>query len=250
MNITINISVVPGREYQVSSPQLASISVLYNGMQIGGTGYNNRFIALAGVNTLVIVSNAALTGTVTVTEYMRNFYDPLDGQGGVVAFNEKWTGIYGFRPEWMGAVGNRLVTFIAGIPYIHNGPKNTFYEYVQDSVVAFPHNEAGNVIKTYDAFAMEGITPDNVHVRTEVPYVQSSDLVAGDFSNKEGVKYAAIYRDRLSPNTSGTVIDKLYKGDPMRGEVGKFQVVFSQPSSIKSWKFVNINYTPSTGQKV
>lgn len=250
MNTTINISVVPGREYQVSSAQLDSISVIYNGMQIGGAGYNNRFIALTGVNTLTIVSNTTITGSITVTEYMRNFYDPIDGQGGVVAFNEKWTGVYGFRPEWMGSVGNRLVTFVAGIPYIHNGPKNTFYGSVQDSIVAFPHNEAGNVIKTYDAFAIEGTTPSNVHIRTEVPYLQSSDLIANDFSDKEGVKYAAIYRDRLSPNTAGTVVDKLYKGDPIRGELGKFQVVFSQPSSVKSWKFVNINYTPSTGQKV
>lgn len=250
MNITVNISTIPGREYQVSSPQLASISVFYNGMQIGGNGYNNRFIAVTGVNTLSIVSNVQITGSITVTEYMRNFYDPIDGQGGVVAFNEKWTGVYGFRPEWMGAVGNRLVTFIAGIPYIHNGAKNSFYGSVQDSIVAFPHNEAGNVIKTYDAFAIEGATPDNVHIRTEVPYVQSSDLITDDFSSREGVKYAPIYRDRLSPNTTGNVVDKLYKGDPMRGEIGKFQVVFSQPSSLKSWKFVNINYTPSSGQKV
>lgn len=103
MNTTINISTIPGREYQVSSPQLSSISVYYNEMQVGGNGYNNRFIAVTGVNTLSIVSNVQLSGSITVTEYMRNHYDPIDGQGGVVAFNEKWTGIYGFRPEWMGA---------------------------------------------------------------------------------------------------------------------------------------------------
>lgn len=250
MNTTINISVIPGREYRISSPSLATLQVFYNNMLVAGTGLNNRFVALAGVNTLTLVSNTTITGSVTVTEYLRNFYNPIDGQGGVISFKERWLGIYGFRPEWMTSVGNRLVTFLGGIPYIHSGAKNTFYGQRQDSVVAFPHNEGGNTVKVYNTLAIEGDTPDRVHVRTERPYIQSSDLVKSEFRNKEGVPYAAIYRDRLSPNVTGTYESKLLTGDRMRGDLAKFQVVFSQPSTEKQVKFVDVNYNASTGQSV
>lgn len=250
MNTTINISVVPGREYRISSANLSTLQVYYNNMLVAGANLNNRFVALAGVNTLVIVSPTVISGTITVTEYLRNFYNPQDGQGGMLAFNERWLGIYGFRPEWMGSVGNRLVTFLGGIPYIHSGAKNSFYGQTQDSVVSFPHNEGGNTIKVYNTLAIEGDTPDRVHVRTEKPYVQSSDLVSSEFRTKEGVPYAAIYRDRLSPNVTGTYESKLLTGDRMRGDLAKFQVVFSQPSTQKQVKFVDINYNQSTGQTV
>lgn len=245
---------VPGREYQVTSAQIAQMAVFYNGQQIGGTGYNGRFIAVSGVSNLELVSNEQIIGSIRVTEYLRNLYNINDGQGGTWAFQpdaQKWISQYTYVPESFSMVGNRLVTFKAGNIYIHNSTTyNRFYGQTSDSVVAFPHNEGGNTIKYYKSIAVEGDTPSRVHVRTEVPNVQSSDLVPNDFKNKEGVKYAPLYRDRLSPNVSGTVIDKLYKGDRIRGEIGKFQVVFSQPSTEKQVKFVDINYDPSTGQTV
>lgn len=250
MNTIVNISVVAGREYKISSPELANIQVYYNGMLVAGPALNNRFVATHGASSVTIVSSTQLTSSLTVSEYLRNIYDPNDGQGGVVSFREKWLGGYGFRPEWFGTVSNRLVTFLSGVPYIHNGAKNSFYGQVQDSSIAFAHNEAGNVVKTYRAASVEGDTPDRIHVRTEKPYTQSSDLVTADFEDKEGVKYSPILRDRLSPNTAGTVIDKLYKGDLVRGEIAKFQVVFSQPSTEKNVNFVNIHYDKSIGQIV
>lgn len=250
MNTIVNISVVVGREYKISSPELANIQVYYNGMLVAGPNLNNRFIAAHGASSVTIVSSAPLTGSFTVSEYLRNFYDINDGQGGVIAFREKWLGGYGFRPEWFGTVANRLVTFLSGVPYIHNGAKNTFYGQVQDSVITFPHNEAGNAIKLYRATSIEGDTPDRVHVRTEKPYTQSSDLISADFKNKEGVMYSSVLRDRLSPNTTGTAADRLYKGDLIRGEIAKFQVVFSQPSTEKNVNFVNIHYDKSIGQTV
>lgn len=89
-----------------------------------------------------------------------------------------------------------------------------------------------------------------MHVRTEVPYKQSTDLIPSDFDFKEGVLYAPIYRDRLSPNVAGSYEAKMFSGDKIRGEIAKFQVVFSQPSTKKEVKFVNINYDQSKGQTV
>jgi len=241
---TINISVQAGKEYFVTLP--ANVTASYNGQAIG-----QYFIAVEGVNTITLNSASVASGSITVTEILRNFYEPYDGYGGVWCFQpsvDKWTSLYSFRPEWMSSVGNRLVTFKSGKPYVHNSAAyNTFYGQAYDSVLAFVHNEAGNITKTYMAVSVEGDTPDIVHVRTEVPNVQSSDVRAADYEIKEGVKYASVLRDRLSPNTPGTVNDKLMKGDRMRGEIAKFLVLFSQPVTKKVLKLFNIVFNASRG---
>jgi hypothetical protein len=243
MTTIINISVNPGREYRITLP--AGVTASYNGEAI-----SSYFIAVEGVNTLTLSSNSVESGSITVSEILRNFYEAYDGYGGVWCFQpslDKWTSMYSFRPEWMSIVGNRLVTFKSGYPYIHDGTYNTFYGQTYDSVLAFVHNESGNSTKVYESLSIEGDTPDLVHVRTEVPYVQSSDLRSADFRINEGVKYAPILRDRLSPNTAGTYDQKVYAGDMVRGDIGLFQGVFFTPSTKKIWKFVNLGFIPSRG---
>lgn len=253
MVATVNISVTEGREYLVTAP--AGITIKYNNEVVTST-----FIAVASVNQVLVLSDSPTTGSITVTEIVRGYYEPYDAQGGTWAYQpglDKWFTQYSFRPEWMTLVGNRLVTFKDGKPYIHTGTYNTFYGQAYDSVLAFPHNEAGNVIKSYQSISIEGDTPDLVHHRTEVPYVQSSDLryasfdqatqMNGDFRIKEGVSYATILRDRLSPNTSGSYDQKVMTGDKMRGEVGKFQVVYNTPTTKKELKFANVGFIPSLG---
>lgn len=255
MTITITIAVTTGKEYQLSSPSMSTISVYYNGVQVGGVGYNNRFIAVDGVSNITIISIADLTSTITVTEYLRNLYDFNDGQEAVLAYQptiNKWTSKYSYAPESFSMVSNRLATFKKGNVYIHESQiYNTFYSVTYDSIIAFPHTEGGNSIKSYDSIAIEGSVPDKVHIRTENPNLQSSDLVAGDFRSIEGVWYSPLYRDRLSPSTGSSDYNvNLYKGEKIRGDVAKFQIVYSQPTYMKQLKFIDINYDPSRGQSV
>lgn len=244
MVATINITVTEGKEYLVTAP--AGITVRYNGEVVTST-----FIAVASVNQILALSDSVQSGQIVVTEVQRGYYEPYDAQGGVWAYQptiDKWTTQYSFRPEWMTLVGNRLVSFKAGSPYVHDSATyNTFYGQAYDTVLAFPHNEAGNIIKSYQSFSIEGDTPDLVHNRTEVPYVQSSDIRLDEFRIKEGVNYATILRDRLSPNASGSYDQKVVTGDKMRGEVGKFQVVYTNPTTKKELKFANIGFIPSIG---
>lgn len=254
MQVSITILIIPAREYLITSSSIPAVNVYYNGVQVGGAGLNGRFIAVQGITTLQVESGVNITGSITVKEVLRNIYNLNDGQGGTWCYQprvEKWTSQYTYMPESFAMAGNRLVTFKNGNLYIHNSSAyNTFFGQAYDSAIAFPHNEGGNVIKTFDNIAIEGNAPELTHIRTEVPNVQSSDLAAADYDNREGVQYSSIYRDRLSPNTAGTVLDKLYKGDRMRGEIAKFILVYNQPTTLKELKFVNINFTPSTGQTV
>lgn len=244
MVATVNISVIEGREYLVTAP--AGVTVRYNGEVVTST-----FIAVSSVSQVLLVSATSISGDITVKEILRSYYEAYDNQGGVWAYKpsiDKWVSRYSFRPEWMSLVGNRLVSFKGGFPYVHNSTAyNNFYGQSYDSALAFVHNEATNSTKAYTALSVEGDTPELVHVRTEVPNVQSSDIRYDEFEVKEGVKYAPILRDRLSPNDTGTYDQKIQTGDRMRGEVGLFQGVFFTPSTKKLWNFVNIGFIPSRG---
>lgn len=247
----ISVNITPYKEYKISAP--AGIEVYYYGQKVGGTGTANLFVAMPGISTLTLLSNTAITGSVTLTEILRSYYEPYNGQGGLWAFQSdlnKWVSQYSFRPEWMCMVGNRLVTYRGGKPFIHTGAFNTFYGQVFDSVVALAHSEAGNTIKTYQSIAIEGDTPDRVHIRTEVPYVQSSDLTGAEFTVKEGVKYSEILRDRLSPNATGGFNEKVMTGDVVRGETAKAMAVMTGANTKKEIKFIDIQFLPSTGQTV
>jgi len=245
---TISISVLPDRLYKITGP--AGVDAYYSNKKVLGAGANPYFIA-NDTTSLIVESAGALSGNVQVVELLRSYYDAYDGQGGTWAYQQgidRWVTHFSFRPEWISQVGNRLVTFKAGKPYVHNSATtNRFYGVDYDSVIAFSHSEAGNFTKVYNAMSVEGDTPDLVHVRTEKPNVQSSDLRSADFAINEGVRYGAILRDRLSPNTSGSYEDKLVRGDKVRGEVALFQAVFTQPLVSKVLKFFNISFTLSRG---
>jgi len=109
----------------------------------------------------------------------------------------------------------------------------------------------------YTNMAINGDTPDLVHVRTEVPNVPSSDVRAdtysaqtrmnGEFMVKEGVSYAPILGDRLSPSMDGTGNGKLQFGDDMIGEIGMFQLAYRARNSQRILKLFNIGFIQSRG---
>lgn len=247
---TISAALSQDLTYKITCDQ--SVEVFYMGQKVYGSGVNGCFIASTS-DDLLVQSDALLTSVLYVTQIMTNFYDPYDGTGGVYAYQNaasRFTSKYGFRPEWMNNVGGRLVSFKDGMPYIHNGPINTFYGTVQASAIAGVHNEAGNTVKVYESVGIEGDTPTRMHVRTEVPYVQSTDVVDSEFVMKEGVSYAGIKRDRLSPNVTGGYNLAMWKGDKMRGEVAKFIVYYLSAAAKRALKFVNLGFDGSAGQTV
>lgn len=252
MEVTVNITVTPYRLYKISGLD-EGVDVYYSDEKVGGSGTNNVFIAREGVETLTLISDEVVEGTLTLTQLVRAYYEPYDGQGGVWAYQPakaRWSSSYPFRPEWISACGNRLVTFKSGKPYVHNGENNLFYGQRFDSVICCVHNEGGNTVKVYKSFAVEGDAPNIVHFRSESPNVQSSDLAGADFVVKEGVNYAPILRDRLSPNTTGTYNEKVYKGDPVRADVAKIMQVYTEPEDLVGSKYTDIEFENSLGQSV
>jgi hypothetical protein len=247
MTTLVTISVLPDRLYYIELP--AGVDAYYNDVKVGGSGTDNIFISVDGVNEIRLESSLALTDSFDLVELQISYYDIYDGQGGVWCFQseaQKWTARYSFRPEWMSNVANRLVSFKDGKPYIHNGPYNEFYGVLYDSVIAAVMNE-GAEVNTFKGIGITGSTPDSVHFRTESPNVQSSDLIKDEFRIKEGISYADILRDRLSPNVTGDVYKKLKSGDNMRGDVLKFMYIHRQPEALKSLSEIEVVFNPSSG---
>lgn len=243
------IPVTPGNMYYFDT-LWRETTVTYNGQDLYTNPY---FIAVPGVTQVLIQSNTQFSGTFTLCDIMRCYYEAYDGNGGVVSYSQpidKWVTKYSFIPEWMSNVGNRLVSFKNGNLYVHDGAYNSFYGSNYDTILVGVHNDDGNTIKVYDSIGIEGDTPAMVHIRTEVPNVQSTNVLSSEFTIKEGVKYAAILRDRLSPNPAGTYDQKMVKGDKIRGEVGKFMVVYRPNGNKTEMKFINLGFNKSTGQTV
>ena len=242
--VSIVFEIEDGQEYVVSKP--AGVTATYNNETVTDT-----FVGIQGITNVVFTTTGALSDSVSLTKIFRSYYDIQDNQGCVWAYQpgiDHWSSQYTFQPDCMSMVNNRLKKKKNGIPYTHdNAVLNTFYGNTYDSTLVFVHNEAGNIIKGYYTFSVEGDVPDVVHVRTEVPYLQSSDIRKSDFVIKEGVSYSSIYRDRLTPGMSGLVEERLKMGQDMRGEVARFQLMYTKPTIKKVLKFCNIGFTPSRG---
>jgi hypothetical protein len=58
--------------------------------------------------------------------------------------------------------------------------------------------------------------------------------------------YSEIFRDRVSPNATGTADEKMYTGDKMRGQYANMSLVWATPSNFVI-RFVNANVKDSIG---
>lgn len=139
-----------------------------------------------------------------------------------IAFSEesgRWSHTSSHTPEWFSKTGDQLLTFRGGVLFMHDASTvGNFYGVDYPAWISLLFNEQPNTVKRLQGVSLEASAkPSYIHVRTEEPNVQSSDLVASDIETEEGIFSSSILRDRLSPNTPGTVTDKLFRGDEMRG---------------------------------
>ena len=186
-------------------------------------------------------------------------YDIWDGQAKTLVYKypmDSWHAPMGFLPEYYVVIGNDLYSFKDGKIHQHNaGPGyNNFYGVPQKSRIAIIGNQEQSLVKIWESLAIEcNLVPDYVHLRTESPNVQSSDLVNDEFRSWENIWYAGILRDRLTPTLMNkTVVERLHYGDNMRGPAIRILLewdVNTAQNNIQI-KFVNLTYIDSQGYKL
>ncbi len=143
---------------------------------------------------------------------------------------------------------NNLYSFKNGLSYLHNQSQigyNTFFGVNYKSKIAFVSNIQPNVPKTYDNLGVQSnIKPDFVYIYNEYPYTQSTDLYADIISEREGIWYSTIKRNKLP---TGVINYGLLSGEKIRGVAVYILMEFTVDTIPLELKFVNIGSSISSG---
>jgi hypothetical protein len=184
-----------------------------------------------------------------------NRFDISDNLAKTVVFNlseNKWISDYQFMGEQYDYFDNRFFGFKNGAPYEFNtntSTWNTWFGTQYPVRVCWVVNKPLSGLKDMSEIVMESsVAPDFTVVYTTLPNTQITDLINTDYVNQEGILYARLFRDRLSPNATGTPDQKLMTGDILISQIPQIMAEFQQYSSIIYINFVDVGFNLSRGQ--
>lgn len=185
-----------------------------------------------------------------------NRFDIYDQLGKVMSFmfqENKWGNNYEALPEWSEYLENKLYTFKNGDLYVHDNDTvnwNRFYGVNYPIRICFTGNLNPSAIKVLGSIALESnAIPDFTVAMTTFPNTQITDLAADDYTDMGGVYDATFFKDRLSPNSTGTADERLYTGDDLTDYVFYIMCEWQQYESLFFINFGDIGYDYSRGNK-
>lgn len=184
-----------------------------------------------------------------------NLFNIYDGQAKTMAYKidmNKWVPPYSYTAESICNESNLLYGFKGGNAWLMNdensGTFNTFFGVSYSSMVMFAANVFPNSLKEYQGINVEtDLEPASCYLMSNYPWLQITDLISTDFSDLEGVFYASIFRDRLSPQFTDPN-QALYYGDPITTKAPLIQLTFTA-SQLFHLKYVNVGYQLSAGHR-
>ncbi|MCA9339280.1 MAG: hypothetical protein KDA17_00040 [Candidatus Saccharibacteria bacterium] len=183
-------------------------------------------------NDLYLLHMGIEYNSVALEDYVKGTLDPHIIRGNsVLAFSEplkRWVAEYLFAPTWIDQIRGLIVSWSVSSMYTHNNEtKNEFYGVATPSTISFPVNKNPSSVKAFAAVIVEANTPpDWVHIQVKHPYLQSSDIEDEEFEDREGVYYAQIKLDRLTPGFGGNYLAAMNSGDSMRGRVANIAIQY------------------------
>lgn len=195
---------------------------------------------------------------------IKNRFDIYDGQPKIVIFKtqqNKWTGAYKFTADCFSTLGQKFYGFKVGNLYLHNEDFTSFnvvYGTQLPQRICLPINAINpSVIKDVMNIALEGNgnIPNYTVLYSEYPNIQITDLASTDtnadgspkWENKEGVVSASFFKDRLSPNISGTAVQKMLEGDLINSATPMCMVEWQIYDSQLIINFINVGVLVSSG---
>jgi len=232
--IYITCSAFPGTVTVSHAQKQVATYTVTNGSSIEVT--NGGYVAIAEDQPFIILTSHNTDITVNFRVYQANLHVFDDNKRKTISFDEKnnrWSSQYTYYPDGWASVGNMLLSFKNGKVYKHNSANsyNTFYGKYNPSIVCAVHNEPSDQVKIYTHVSVEGTNaPSYLHLRTERPFVQSTDVYESEFLQKEGVFNAPIMRDRLSQGTT-SYEQNMIKGDLVRGQIAKAHLEFNEQTT-------------------
>lgn len=195
----------------------------------------------------------------SVPSYATSIIDRFDifdelGKTMFYKFEEnQWGCNHEFMGEWYDYIENTMFGFNNGYLYIHNNNTtnwNTFYGTQYPIRICTTGNLNPSALKQLNNIAIESnVVPDFTVAMTDYPNTQITDLTADDYTDEEGIFYATFFKDRLSPNATGTADEKMRNGDDLTSMVIKCMLEFQQYESLVYINFVDLGYSVSRGSK-
>lgn len=165
----------------------------------------------------------------------------------------KWGSVYEWLPEWTEYLADKLIAFKNGLTHTHNTNTtnwNTFYGTEYPIRLCITGNLNSSMLKDLNNISVESsVAPTGTVALTEIPNQQITDLELTDYTDQQGVYYAVFFRDRLSPNASGTADQKLYTGDQLTDFAIFVMIEMQQYEGLEWVQFINIGYNQSKGQR-
>ena len=184
-----------------------------------------------------------------------NRFDMSDGLAKTVTFNiqeNKWISDYQFIAEQYDYFDNRMFGWENGALYEFNSNSslwNTWFGQQYPVRICWVLNKPLSGLKDMAEIVIEGSqAPNFTVIYTTLPNTQITDLTSSDFTNQEGILYARILRDRLSPNATGTADQKLNTGDVVLSQIPQIMTEFQSYESIIYVNFVDVGFNLSRGQ--
>ena len=239
-----------------SSTNVADYSGVIVTRNLEATGFEPKLSIIAEVSTDVYVEGPEYTWFVAV-DYVRvlstvtNQFTPgtfLPAE--TLTFNEsdnRWKSFWSFYPEWMDSFGVKLVSWVGGQLQIHNvnNSYGNFYGIFYPAQLDVVGNAEAMKVKTLLTIGENATHPwEAYEITTEAddmhPNGQLSESAFQDFVMKEGVYYAPVLRDALTPN----IANPLIQGEPMKGRTAKFKLKNIMQIFTKMFTF-NINWIAS-----
>lgn len=190
----------------------------------------------------------------TYASSIQNRFVLYDGQPKTMIFKyeeNRWMGAYQWLPDMLENVGKTLFGFKSGSLYLFNenaDSYNTIFGVQYPQRICFVANIEPSAIGDLFNIAIEGNSVPNYSVAYSVyPWEQITDLIDTDYTTLEGIQDAKWFRDRLSPNATGTADEKLYKGDVVKSATLLIMLEFQEYDTQLSINFVNIGVEVSQG---
>ena len=215
---------------------------------------NELMVSLPALTT---TNNLLPSYSNTIPSYatsINNYFDPYDKLAKTVTFNNeknKWISTFQFLPEWMELVNTDVFMFKNGVLWKKEADLtnyNTFFGVQQPLRLAFTPNSNPSEVKDVANLGIESnLPPDYSVIMSDYPNQQITDIVASEFTQKEGVWYAAVPRDRLSPNSSGTAFERSLVGDFVKSVTPLICLEWQKYNGLLEVDFVNVGCLTSKG---
>lgn len=184
-------------------------------------------------------------------------FDIWDGQAKTIAFKigngfePFWQAAYTYSPEWLSSLQNELYVWKNGLLYRMNNndaPCNFFGVQHKPKVMCVSNMNPSEV-KVYNNISLEsGKVPTLAYFLADTPYLQTTDIKDYEWRNFEGMIYANIKRNKLTPTYSGYSTSGLLTGQKVRTVALFMMFEFTASNTPLELRFINLIFEDSRGQ--